>query len=94
MYNYFILLDYSRNFEIRENVFLDESDIQNLWRTNIANLVQKQMVLVCFLCHKFNEKEQLVTLECSCQMCESCLQTFLDQATQGFMLLLGCEKSN
>lgn len=53
-----------------------------------------QLKKLCFNCDKIiNIESDLISMECTCQMCRDCLQGYLSQATNGEMLLNKFEKS-
>lgn len=68
-------------------------DIFTLFGTNITNLLFEEMKKMCFRCDKVITSDDLVHLECSCQLCKSCLQQLITEATNGDMILNKFEKS-
>ncbi len=90
-----MFLDYSRNIEIKENIFIDEYDIFLIYKTNLASLLLENTKKMCFNCDKiFNGDNNINLLDCNCQMCKDCLNKFISQATNGDMVLNKFEKSN
>lgn len=86
-------LDYARQFEIKDKVYLNEMDIMLITGTNISKLHLEALQKLCFSCDKIINLDNLLKLECTCQMCKDCLKKYLVQATNGEMVLNKFEKS-
>lgn len=48
---------------------------------------------MCFCCDKIFVRDNLVILDCSCQICKDCLNKYISQATNGEMVLNKFEQS-
>jgi hypothetical protein len=96
-----ILLDYIRKIELKEGIFLDDFICYILLGDSINGLIVQLAKKLCFSCQNFfTEIEHtshnicdLVTLECSCQMCKNCIKENLQKATQNYFILNIFEKS-
>lgn len=72
---------------------MEDWDVYQIVGTNITNLMLNTMKKLCFSCDNITIESDLNVLECSCQMCKECLTKYLNQATNGEMLLNKFEKS-
>ena len=91
----FVNVDYCRPIKIEENknFLLYDEDFLNLFDMTISQYFLLVLENSCPICNKFQEGNNLITLNCNCKLCESCLKSRINKFTDNKIILNDFEKS-
>ncbi len=90
-----IYLDYCRPVKIEENnnYLLYDEDFLTLFDMTISQYFLLVLENSCPVCNKFMEGNNLISLDCRCKLCESCLKIRINKFTDNKIVLNEYEKS-
>ena len=84
---------YNRPIHLQDDYYIDNYEIIELKKENIANLLFKNQTMICFRCEQNIEKNEY-SMNCGCLYCENCFKTKLKKSTNEYMYINEFEKLN
>ncbi len=89
--NYYGLEYYNGPIHLQDDYYIDNYEIIELKKENIANLLFKNQTMICFRCEQNIEKNEY-SMNCGCLYCENCFKTKLKKSTNEYIYLNEFEK--
>ena len=91
--NYYRLEYFNRPIHLQDDYYIDNYEIIELKKENVANLLFKNQTKICFRCELNIEKNEYL-MNCGCLYCENCFKTKLKRSTNEYMYINEFEKLN
>jgi late competence protein required for DNA uptake (superfamily II DNA/RNA helicase) len=84
--NYYRLEYFNRPIHLQDDYYIDNYEIIELKKENVANLLFKNQTKICFRCELNIEKNEYL-MNCGCLYCENCFKTKLKRSTNEYMYI-------
>ena len=92
--NKFIGIEYStKPIHLEGKYYIEEDELIEFFEyKNLINILQSNLIKICFSCKQIFDSNLLINLKCSCRYCNNCLIEKANFATKNFKILNKYEK--